>query len=89
MNILIISHEYPPIGGGGANACLYLAKNYAQLGHKVTVLTACFRDLLREEEIDNVQIIRVRALRKKEDKSTFPEMFSFLCRPSKSAGQIA
>lgn len=89
MNILIISHEYPPIGGGGANACLYLAKNYAQLGHKVTVLTACFRDLLREEEIDNVQIIRVRALRKKEDKSTFPEMFSFLCSAWIRAGQIA
>ena len=64
-------------------------KNYAQLGHKVTVLTACFRDLLREEEIDNVQIIRVRALRKKEDKSTFPEMFSFLCSAWIRAGQIA
>lgn len=79
MNILIVSHEYPPIGGGGANACLYLAKNYAALGHKVTILTARFSELPPEEENNKVHIIRVNALRKKEDKSTFLEMFSFLC----------
>lgn len=79
MNILIVSHEYPPIGGGGANACLYLAKNYASLGHKVTVLTACFKELPFYEQQDSVRIVRVRALRKKEDSSTFLEMFSFLC----------
>ena len=89
MNILIVSHEYPPIGGGGANACLYLAKNYAMLGHKVTVLTACFMKLPREEDIDNVRIVRVKGLRNKEDKSTFLEMLSFLCSAWLRVGQIA
>lgn len=88
MNILIVSHEYPPIGGGGANACLYLAKNYAALGHKVTILTAGFMKLPHEEEIDKVHIIRVKALRKKEDKSTFLEMLSFLCSAWIRIGQI-
>lgn len=88
MNILIVSHEYPPIGGGGANACLYLAKNYAELGHRVTILTACFRELPQEEEKGNVHIIRVRALRKKEDKSTFLEMFTFLCSAWLKVGRI-
>lgn len=88
MNILIVSHEYPPVGGGGANACLYLAKNYAALGHGVTILTARFRELPPEEEQDNVHIIRVRALRKKEDKSTFLEMFSFLCSAWLKVGRI-
>lgn len=88
MNILIVSHEYPPIGGGGANACLYLAKNYAAFGNKVTILTACFRELPQEEDIDNVHIARVKALRKKEDKSTFLEMFSFLCSAWLKAGQM-
>ena len=78
MNILIVSHEYPPIGGGGANACLYLAKNYAALGHKVTILTARFSELPPEEENNKVHIIRVKALRKKEDKSTFLEMLRLL-----------
>lgn len=89
MNILIISHEYPPIGGGGANACLYLAKNYTALGHKVTVLTACFKELPREEEINNVHIVRVRALRKQEDKSTLAEMLTFLCSAWFKAGKMA
>lgn len=88
MNILIISHEYPPIGGGGANACLNLAKNYAALGHKVTILTACFEHLPLEEKSGNVHIIRTWALRKKEDKSTFIEMFSFLCSARFKVRQI-
>ena len=88
MNILIISHEYPPIGGGGANACLNLAKNYAVLGHKVTILTACFRQMPLEEENGNVHIIRTWALRKKEDKSTFLEMLSYLCSAWFKVGKI-
>lgn len=89
MNILIVSHEYPPIGGGGANACLYLAKNYAALGHKVTVLTACFKKLPQEEEGSNVHIVRTRSLRKKEDESTFLEMLSFLCSAWLKVRQMA
>ncbi len=88
MNILIISHEYPPIGGGGANACLNLAKNYAALGHKVTILTARFRQQPLEEEYDNIHIIRTWALRKKEDKSTFLEMFSYLCSAWFKVGKL-
>lgn len=29
MKILVVSHEFPPIGGGGANACFYLTKVFA------------------------------------------------------------
>ncbi len=78
MNIVIVSHEYSPIGEGGANAYLYLVKNYATLGNKVTVLTACFKVLPRKEEIDNVHIVRVRALRQKENKSIFSEKFFYV-----------
>lgn len=78
MNILIISHEYPPIGGGGANACFNLAENYVRLGHSVTIVTSSFRHLPEEEKSRNFCIIRVKALRRNEDKSTFLEMFSFL-----------
>ncbi|MDD6628221.1 MAG: glycosyltransferase family 4 protein [Lachnospiraceae bacterium] len=79
MNILIISHEYPPIGGGGANACYYLTKEYAKCGHRVTLVTSMYHNLPSEEVMNNVRIIRVKALRKKEEKSTFLEMFTYLC----------
>lgn len=78
MNILVISHEYPPIGGGGANACLFLSREYLRQGHSVTVVTANYKELPLEETKDGVRIIRVKAKRTKEDKSTFLEMFSYL-----------
>jgi glycosyltransferase involved in cell wall biosynthesis len=79
MRCLIISHEFPPIGGGGANACFYLTKEYAKCGHKVTIVTSSYKDLPMEETRGNIHIIRVKALRKKEEKSTFFEMLTYLC----------
>lgn len=79
MKILIVSHEYPPIGGGGSNACYFLSREYVKSGHDVTIVTSCFRDLPTEEETGNIKVIRVKAIRKKEDKCSFPEMLTFLC----------
>lgn len=78
MKILVVSHEYPPIGGGGANACFFLTEEYARLGHQVTIITSAFGKLPQEVVRHNIHIIRVKALRKKEDKSTFAEMLSYL-----------
>jgi len=78
MNILVISHEYPPIGGGGANACFFLSREYVRQGHSVTVVTSSYKNLPSDEIQDGVKIIRVKAKRTKEDKSTFLEMFSYL-----------
>lgn len=89
MKILVISHEYPPIGGGGANACYFLSREYAKSGHKVTILTSSFQKLPHKEIIDNVEIIRVKALRKQEAKSTFPEMLSYLISAFFKADQLA
>lgn len=79
MKILVVSHEYPPIGGGGANACYFLAREYALLGHQVTIVTSAYKNTPKEEVNHNLRIMRVRALRKKEEKSTFLEMFTYLC----------
>ena len=59
MKILIITHEYPPIGGGGANACLNLAGEYAKKGHHVTIVTVWFDGLAEEEYRENIRIIRL------------------------------
>ena len=52
MRILVVSHEFPPIGGGGANACNYLTKGFHKQGHEVTVITANFRGLPDREIIE-------------------------------------
>lgn len=89
MKILIVSHEYPPIGGGGANACFFLGGEYVKNGHEVTILTSSFRDLPRFETFDGVEIIRVKAFRKQEAKSTLVEMFSYLVSAFIKANQLA
>lgn len=78
MKILLISHEYPPIGGGGANACYNIAKEYVMSGNSVTLVTSSFRELRGVYFENNIKIIRVPAIRKKEDTSTLIEMCSFL-----------
>lgn len=82
MNILFVSHEYPPIGGGGANACLFLAKEFVKQGNVVTIVT-CFFDGLKEyEEIENgkIVIIRLKSKRKNKEHCSFLEMFDYVIK---------
>ena len=78
MNILVVSHEFPPIGGGGANACLFLTRGYVQAGHKVTLVTVWYEGLKERENLDGVEIIRVRSKRAHKEHCSFQEMFSYI-----------
>lgn len=80
MKILIITHEYPPIGGGGANACLNLAREYAGQGHEIVIVTTWFQGLAEEEQNGNVRIIRLKSKRKYLEHCGFPEMLDYLWR---------
>ncbi|QVK17121.1 glycosyltransferase family 4 protein [Mycoplasmatota bacterium] len=85
MKILIVSHEYPPIGGGGANACFYLSKSLVNNGHTVTVLTTGFEELVGEMNENGVNVIRLNTRRKSKTSSSFVEMFSYLKKAMKVA----
>ena len=78
MKILCISHEYPPIGGGGATACKNITRQYVKAGHPTTVITAAFEDMPIDEQNEEVQIYRLKCKRKNKDHSSFKEMLSFL-----------
>lgn len=80
MRILVISHEFPPIGGGGANACYYLTKGFSRQGHEVTVITANYRGLPERETADGVEIIRVSSKRTYQEHCSFTEMLSYLVK---------
>ncbi len=89
MKLLIISHEYPPIGGGGANACFFLARQFAQSGNAIDILTAMYEALPEVETTESgVTIYRVKCKRKNKEKSSFVEMLSFLCSAWKRAEQM-
>lgn len=80
MKILVVSHEFPPIGGGGANACYFLTKGLVEKGHEVTVVTANYQNMPREEKINGVDIIRVNAIRQHKEHCSFKEMLSYLMK---------
>lgn len=89
MKILIISHEYPPIGGGGANACFFLTREFAGRGHGVTVITAQYAGTAQDgTTAEGARIIRVPCRRKNKEKSSFAEMLSYLSGAWKSADAL-
>ena len=59
--ILLISHEYPPLGGGGGNAVRHIARGLARLGHQPIILTTAWPGLPAQEEADGVMIRRISA----------------------------
>ena len=82
MRILMLNYEFPPIGGGGGIVTHYLAKNMAQLGHDVYLVTSRFQDLPRDEEFDGFKIHRVPVLRKRADVCRVHEMFTYVLSAS-------
>ena len=78
MNILIVSHEYPPVGGGGANACMNLAKEYCEAGNTTTIVTVWFQGEKEYEEKDGVKIYRVKSKRAHLEHCGFGEMLDYL-----------
>jgi glycosyltransferase involved in cell wall biosynthesis len=67
LNILMLNYEFPPIGGGAANAHYHILKEYAKMPElKVDVLTSAQRPGFFEEEFaENVTIYKV-GLHKKD-----------------------
>lgn len=58
MNILFCNYEYPPLGGGGGIVNAWLAETLAKT-HQVTVLTSSAYELLEEETVRGVRVVRV------------------------------
>ena len=78
MRILVMSHEYPPVGGGGARIIADLCQGLADKGHDLKVLTTHLGDLPLEEEIENVQVIRLRCGRQVPYRARFSEMVRYV-----------
>lgn len=78
MRILILNSEYPPIGGGAGNASANIARMLAEQGAQVTVLTAAFASLPREEMQGAVRVRRIATLRRFADRSGALEQGIFI-----------
>ena len=74
MKILVLTHEFPPVGGGGGRVAQDIAGGLARRGHQVRVLTAHLEGLLRDETMDGVRIQRVASMRREAFRAEFSEM---------------
>jgi glycosyltransferase involved in cell wall biosynthesis len=77
LKVLILTHEYPPVGGGAGNASHFFSKELVQLGVKVNVVTSSFNHLLPNESTDGISIFRIPCSRKKIVNSNPLEQTSF------------
>ncbi len=78
MRILVLNHEFPPIGGGGGRAAESICAALAKRGHAIAVLTSHFNDLPREEHCDGFTIVRIPALRTQPFRASFLSMVAYV-----------
>jgi len=59
LRILVLSHELPPVGGGGGRVAQDICQGLVERGHEVRIITAHLKGLPREETIDGVRVFRL------------------------------
>ena len=80
MKILVISHEYPPIGGGGGQVVADVCAHLAARGHHVYLLTALYGDLPRKDVQGNLTIERISSCRTQAYRAGFMTMACFILK---------
>jgi glycosyltransferase involved in cell wall biosynthesis len=78
MRILVLNHEYPPIGGGGGQAAQDIARELTRRGHEITVLTAHLVGLPRDEVQEGIHILRLPSRRKHPYRAGFLTMAVYI-----------
>jgi glycosyltransferase involved in cell wall biosynthesis len=79
LKILTLNYEYPPVGGGGGYICKNIMDELSEDGHKITIITSHFDNLLKEEYNGNLIIYRVPVLlRSKQDVGSLPSLLSYV-----------
>ena len=78
LDVLMLSYEFPPLGGGGSRVVQGLARELASLGHRIDVVTMGYKGLPRHDVQDGVVVHRVPCLRKRVHVCTIPEAGSYL-----------
>jgi glycosyltransferase involved in cell wall biosynthesis len=86
--VLIMSYEYPPLGGGGGVIFQDLAEELAR-SLEVTVLTSGRKGLAAHERAEGVEIVRVPVLmRNANATASLPSMLSFFPASLKAGTRI-
>jgi len=83
-----MSHEYPPVGGGGARIIEDLCRGLVNCGHELQVLTSHLNDLPMEVEQDGIKVIRMPCGRLVPYRARFNEMVQYVIHSFRRGLQI-
>ena len=89
QSILLLNYEFPPLGGGAANATLFIARSLASLGHRPVVVTSGLQDEQSCRIESGVIVHRLRTGRASPDRSTMGDMGRYLLAAGRQAPRIA
>ena len=64
MKILVLIHEFPPVGGGGGRAAQDICRGLVERGYEITVLTAHLKGLPKEETVEGIRVQRLPSMRR-------------------------
>jgi len=78
MRILILTHEYPPVGGGGGRVAQDICTGLAQRGHELIVLTAQCDDLPEKELLDGLRLLRIKSGRRQPFRADMRAMIGYV-----------
>ncbi len=78
MRILILSIEYPPLGGGASPMIHEISKQYVLFGHEVSVITMAHGQLPLLENVEGVEVHRVHSYRAQSHISHFHEHLAYI-----------
>jgi glycosyltransferase involved in cell wall biosynthesis len=77
MKILVLIHEFPPVGGGGGRAAQDICHGMVKQGHEITVLTAHLKGLAKEEMIGGIRVLRLPSLRQEAFRADLKAMAGY------------
>lgn len=78
MKILVLIHEFPPVGGGGGRAAQDICKGLVNRGHEIVVLTAHLEGLPKEEWLDGIHVLRLPSLRQEAFRADLKAMGGYV-----------